>query len=196
MQALPGGPVGPVWLMISGTDTTMIKPRRFRAAAPVRTGGLVAFAMTALASALGAIAFPAPAMAQPGCVGPESKTTINIVVDGLRSSDGLIAVTLYEDNPRKFLAKGGSLYVGRVNAAAPTTRACLHVPRPGVYAIAIYHDENASMRIDRSGMLGIPTEGFGFTNNPPTIASLPSFRSVRLNIPRSGLTTHISLKYP
>lgn len=181
-----------------GYATTMFMPRRLRAAVPSGAATLLA-KMGLLAKVglvAGALVASSPALAAAGCVGPESKTTINIVVEGLRNANGLIAVTLYEDNSRKFLAKGGSLYVGRVDSVAPTTRVCLHVPRPGVYAIAIYHDENASMRIDRSGMLGIPTEGFGFSNNPPTVASLPSFRSVRLNIPRSGLTTHISLKYP
>ena len=183
----------------------MNKPRRFSAAALITTmarSGSKArrhwVQALALASAglLGAAAVPAPALAQPGCVGPESKTTINVVVEGLRNANGLVAVTLYEDNPRKFLAKGGSLYTGRANATAPATRVCIHVPKPGVYAIAVYHDENSSTRIDRAGLLGIPTEGFGFSNNPPTVASQPSFRSVRINIPRSGLTTHVRLKYP
>lgn len=137
-----------------------------------------------------------PAAAQPGCQGPASDTYINVVVEGLRNGNGLVAVTLYADNSRKFLAKGGSMYVGRVDATSPTTRMCIHVPRAGVYAIAVYHDEDASRKINRGGVLGIPTEGFGFSNNPPTIASLPSFRSVRINIPRSGLTTHVRLKYP
>jgi uncharacterized protein (DUF2141 family) len=161
----------------------MKQPRRLYAAA------------LALAAAAG-VAAVQPAAAQPGCEGPASDTYINVVVDGLRNGNGLVAVTLYEDNSRKFLAKGGSLYVGRVDAGAPSTRMCIHVPRPGVYAIAVYHDENGNRKIDRGGVLGIPTEGFGFTNNPPTIASLPSFRSVRINIPRTGLTTHVRLKYP
>ena len=74
-------------------------------------------------------------------------------------------------------------------------RACIFVPKPGVYAIALYHDENANQSFDRTGV-GFPAEGFGFSNNPPTIASIPSFRSVRLNIAKSGLSTRIHLKYP
>lgn len=164
----------------------MKQPRRLYAAALALAAG----------TALFGLARPEPAAAQPGCQGPASNTYINVVVEGLRNGNGLVAVTLYADNSRKFLAKGGSLYVGRVDASAPTTRMCIHVPNPGVYAIAIYHDENGNRKIDRGGVLGIPTEGFGFSNNPPTIASLPSFRSVRINIPRSGLTTHVKLKYP
>ena len=83
----------------------------------------------------------------------------------------------------------------RLVAAAPVTRACVFVPKPGVYAIAVYHDEDASRKLNRSG-LGLPAEGYGFSNNPATLAGLPAFRSVRLNVPKAGLTTHIKMKYP
>ena len=45
-------------------------------------------------------------------------------------------------------------------------------------------------------VIGLPAEGYGFSNNPGTFAGLPSFRSVRLNVPRSGLNTRIQMKYP
>lgn len=130
-----------------------------------------------------------------GCTGPASAHWLNVNVEGVRSGNGLIAITLYADNPRKFLVKKGSLYVGRVNATQGTTHGCIFVPNPGVYVIAIYHDENGNMKFDRSG-IGFPEEGFGFTNNPATLAGLPSFRSVRLNVPRTGLSTTIRMKYP
>jgi uncharacterized protein (DUF2141 family) len=165
----------------------MTLPRRFRAASI-----LVA---AALAAAIGPSAVAQNPTPPAGCTGPASANWLNVVVDGVRSGDGLMAVTLYADNPRKFLVKHGSMYVGRVNATAGTTRACIFVPGPGVYVLAIYHDENANQKFDRTG-IGFPAEGFGFTNNPATLVGLPSFRSVRLNIPQTGLTTRIHLKYP
>jgi uncharacterized protein (DUF2141 family) len=159
----------------------MTLPRRLRAA--------VAFATLALSA-------PAAAQSAPGgCTGPASSTWVNVVVNGVRSSTGLVAVTLYADNSRKFLAKGGSMFVGRVRAVAGTTRACVHLPQPGTYALAIYHDENANEKFDRTG-IGFPAEGYGFSNNPSTLAGLPAFRSVRLAVPRTGLTSRIQLKYP
>lgn len=137
-----------------------------------------------------------PAAAAPNCLGPQSSTWITISVDGVRNADGQVTTTLYADAPDRFLVKNGSLYVVRTPAIAGVTRYCLFVPQPGVYAIAVYHDEDNSGTINRSGVLGIPTEGFGFSNNPPTLASLPTFRSVRLNIPRTNLATTIHLKYP
>jgi len=166
----------------------MVFQRRFRAA------GFAAVA-TALAAPLalsGASVDPSP---PPGCTGTPSSTWLNVSAQGLRSGNGLLAITLYADNPRKFLVSRGSLYVGRVNANAGTTTGCIFVPAPGVYAIALYHDENANQKFDRTG-IGLPAEGYGFSNNPPTLVGLPSFRSVRLSVPRSGLTTRIQMKYP
>lgn len=168
----------------------MNKPRRW----PIGWHA-TALAIVAVASAFGAGSTAAVA-ATPNCAGPRSDTWINVTVDGVRNGNGLMAVTLYADEPRKFLAKKGSLYVGRVDASASETRMCLFVPKPGVYALAVYHDEDSSTNLKRSGVLGLPEEGFGFSNNPPTIASIPSFRSVRLNISKSGLSTRIHLKYP
>ena len=155
-----------------------------------------AIVLTAPATAFAAPAQPQAHSAPPaGCTGTPSNTWINVTAEGLRSGNGLLAITLYSDNPSKFLVRHGSLYVGRVNATQGTTRGCIFVPRPGVYALALYHDENGNTKFDRTGV-GLPAEGYGFSNNPPTLAGLPSFRSVRLNIPRTGLTTRVQMKYP
>lgn len=157
---------------------------------------------TVLALAAGAALFPAiPSHAQAeqgppaGCTGPASGTWITVVASGLRNSKGTLTITLYPDDSRRFLVKHGSMYATRVQAVQGVTRGCIFVPKPGIYAIALYHDENANHKIDRSG-IGLPTEGYGFANNPSTLAGLPAFSSVRLNIPRPGLVTRIQMKYP
>jgi len=132
---------------------------------------------------------------QSTCTGRQSDTKLYVTVEGVRNSNGLIAVTLYEDNSDKFLAKRGSLYVGRTPAKAPTTSTCIYLPKTGVYALAVYHDEDGDRGIDRNAV-GLPTEGVGFSNNPTLILSLPSFRSVRLSVPRNNMRTTIRLKYP
>jgi len=145
-------------------------------------------------------AIPASATAltspPPGCTGrSETGVWLNVVADGMKSGDGLLAITVYADKRRDFLAKGGSIWVGRVKAHQGTTRGCVFLPEKGVYAIALYHDEDGDLNFDRTG-LGLPAEGYGFSNNPSTLAGLPSFRSVRLNVPKTDLTTRITMKYP
>ncbi|MET0179010.1 MAG: DUF2141 domain-containing protein [Novosphingobium sp.] len=163
----------------------MSLPRRLRAAA--------------LAVACWTVAAPpthaAAAAAPEDCEGVPSNTWLNVSAEGLRNGNGLLTIALYPDDPRRFLAKKGTIKNHRVAATAPTTKACIFVPRPGVYAIAVYHDADANRKLNRT-TFGLPNEGFGFSNNPSTVAGLPAFRSVRLNVPKSGLTTHIRMKYP
>jgi uncharacterized protein (DUF2141 family) len=140
---------------------------------------------------LAAAASPAAAA---DCTGTPSPIRLFVNVDNVRSSRGLIAVTLYTDERRKFLAKRGSLYVGRVPARPGRTRVCIHVPRPGTYALAVYHDADSDRSFDRTG-IGLPDEGFGFSNNPPTFLGLPNFSRVRLNVPRTDLSTTVRLHY-
>jgi uncharacterized protein (DUF2141 family) len=137
----------------------------------------------------------AAAPAEPPCTGTPSATRLFVQVEKVRSSRGLIAVTLYTDVRRKFLAKRGSLYVGRVPARQGRTDVCIHVPTPGIYALAVYHDADSDRSFDRTG-LGLPSEGFGFSNNPPTFLGMPNFSSVRISVPRSGTRTMVKLKYP
>ena len=118
---------------------------------------------------------------------------VTLIVEGVRSDAGLIALTVYHDDSRRFLRKKGSHYVRRVEARAPETRICFIVPQPGVYALAVYHDANANQKLDRSG-LGPPTEGFGFSNNASTLLGLPSFSAVRIRL-ADGAVTRIRLRY-
>jgi uncharacterized protein (DUF2141 family) len=129
------------------------------------------------------------------CTGPTSATRLIVNVDGVLSSEGLVAVSLYADNRKRFLAKRGALYVGRVPARQGRTQVCIHLPAPGVYGLAVYHDKDGDRGFDRTA-LGLPAEAFGFSNNAPTIFGLPSFDRVRLHVPRSGFETNLRLKHP
>ncbi len=154
--------------------------------------GLAALMVLAGSAVPAAAQVPAAA---PACQGPPSKVWINIAVSEVRSGEGLVAVTLYSDDQGRFLAHHGSLYTGRFPAHQGTTQTCIYVPHPGVYAVAAYHDENGNQKLDR-GVTGLPTEGFGFSNNPSTFFGIPAFGSVRLNVPKPNLGTTIKLRYP
>ena len=136
----------------------------------------------------------ATARAAPGCIGPASDLWINLTVDRVRNSKGLITATLYPNVPKRFLVKNGSLYVASTPATAGQTRFCLFVPRSGSYAIAIYHDEDSSGTINRGGLFGIPSEAVGFSNNPTILFGPPSLRSVLVDIQHANQPATITLK--
>jgi len=96
---------------------------------------------------------------------PAAPATIQVTVEKVRSSEGLITAVLYNDNPETFLKAGARLDRIRVDAREGETTLCLTAPAAGRYSVALYHDENGNKEFDRD-FLGIPSEGYGFSQNP------------------------------
>lgn len=119
---------------------------------------------------------------------------MEVEVTGLRSTGGNLTVTIYGGRPEDFLAPGRKLARKRVPIPAATAEACLDVPRPGTYAIAVYHDEDDDHDFDRS-LLGLPAEGYGFSNDAPALVGLPSFGDARFEVPADGLRLTIRMRY-
>jgi len=51
----------------------------------------------------------------------------------------------------------------------------------GTYAISLFHDENSNGEMDKN-VLGLPLEGFGFSNNPSIGFSEPTFSECNFDI--------------
>lgn len=152
----------------------------------VRTGLFAAAIVSILSVA-------APALAAETCAGKSGPHSVSVLVSGIRNAKGEVAITLYPDDPKRFLAPRGKLMRQRVKAEAPVTKACFFVD-PGVYAIAVYHDTNADRDFNRNPV-GMPTEGFGFSNDPPTKFGIPSFESVRFRFKPGQPPVAIRMRY-
>jgi uncharacterized protein (DUF2141 family) len=147
---------------------------------------------------LGWLIAAAPAAAQDlDCKGTPSQTRLVIVVEQVKSSSGTVRLTLYPDEPARFLKHGGPIHGLSglaVPATAPVTQACVWLPGPGGYAVSIYHDANGNGHFDQN-FLGLPLEGFGFSNNPSTMLGAPKFADARFVAPAGDVTIHIRLRY-
>jgi len=64
----------------------------------------------------------------------------------------------------------------------------------GNYAVSVLHDENQNKDLD-TNMLGIPKEGYGFSNNVTGVIGPPSFRKARFHVPARGSSITINMKY-
>lgn len=147
----------------------------------------------AIAIAAGLSAAP-PALADPACAGAPTPTASKLVVQvvGVRPAMGEVAITLYPDDRRRFLAKGGKLHRQRVKAQA-SVRACFWLPQ-GAYAVAVYHDRDGDRDFDRT-LVGLPAEGFGFSNDPETKTGLPPLSAVRFRVGAGERVMPIQMKY-
>jgi len=117
-----------------------------------------------------------------------------VSVKGVRSDDGLVAALIYDNNPDNFLKNGRKLHRVRQPASSGLTTVCLPMPEPGAYAIAVFHDENANKRLDR-GFLGIPSEGYGFSNNPGFRFGVPELQEVLIDLKGGRVEVQVELTY-
>jgi uncharacterized protein (DUF2141 family) len=124
-----------------------------------------------------------------------ASTAIDVRVHGVRSDQGNIMFILYGDNPNDFLAKGKRILKQRIPAKRGTVAFCVNVPRAGVYAAAVYHDENGNGKFDRN-WIGFPSEGGGFSNNPTQFLVVPSHEQVAFHVSNSQTRMEIQLSYP
>ena len=63
----------------------------------------------------------------------------------------------------------------------------------GDYAVALFHDENGNGRVDT--MLGVPSEGVGFSNNPRLLFGPPSFRRAAVALTNQTARETVRLRY-
>lgn len=127
------------------------------------------------------------------CHGAPSAARLRISVEGVRSGQGQVAVTLYGDDKKKFLHQELGSYF---DPARPgVTSICVSLPHPGTYAVVAYHDANSNKDLD-TGALGIPREGYAFSNNVRPVLSAPSFNSVKIEAGPGDTFLHLRLHYP
>ena len=86
-----------------------------------------------------------------------AQNTVTVTVTGLKSSKGNVMLEMVNANDKVVAQK-----VERISDKKSTI--IIENVKPGTYAIRFYHDENNNQKMD-TGTFGIPTEGYGFSNN-------------------------------
>jgi uncharacterized protein (DUF2141 family) len=112
---------------------------------------------------LGPSALASPAHAQ--------GSSIVIQVNGVPSNKGVVRADVCTLGT--FL-KGDCPYSGVAPAVQGVTTVTIDGVPPGVYAVQLFHDRNDVGHLER-GMLGIPKESLGFSNNAPLGLHGPKF---------------------
>jgi uncharacterized protein (DUF2141 family) len=125
-------------------------------------------------------------------VGASPVAPLELDFDGVRSAKGLIRICLTAD------AKNFPTCVDDARALTRTVPASTRDLRlsglaPGNYAVAIIHDENGNAKLDT--LVGIPREGFGFSNNPAIAFGPPRFVAARFALVAGGTRQEIRMRY-
>lgn len=119
---------------------------------------------------------------------------LHVTVSPARRVAGNVTFTLYGENGALFLKHHGWIAQTRVTLTGPAAQACFAVSAPGTYAVAVFHDENNNHHLD-TNFLGLPTEGYGFSNNAAISLGPPKFEAVRIAVQPGDNDVAIRLRY-
>lgn len=121
---------------------------------------------------------------------PSEGKPIHIHVHGIKNAAGSLKAVLYGPDPKSFLVKGARADKEREPAKKGSLTLCLAAPMEGKYAVVVYHDENDNHKFDRN-LIGLPTEGFGVSNNPSLFLAAPNFEESSFEV--NGEVTHVDV---
>ena len=114
-----------------------------------------------------------------------------VKIQNLKNINGDILIGLY-DNASNFPRKVATGKVVKVTEKDMEVK--FQDIRPGEYAVSVLHDENQNKDMDQ-GKLGIPKEGYGFSNHATGVIGPPSFKKARFHVPDGDSSITINMKY-
>lgn len=122
----------------------------------------------------------------------EAQNNLEVKIENIKNDNGDILIGLYAGGhtfPRK--TTDGKI----VKASRDGVIVFFHDLKPGLYAVSVLHDENSNKDMDQS-TIGMPKEGFGFSNNARGPFGLPSFDKAKIQLqPGQDTLISIDLRY-
>ena len=120
---------------------------------------------------------------------------IHVTVLDIRNSTGTVACALFESPqgfPVEFLHSATNVMVIKIRKSQ--ARCDFEDIPPGTYALAVIHDENMNGKLDTNA-LGIPNEGYGFSNEARSWFGAPSFKDAAFSYDGRSVEMTLSLQY-
>ena len=116
---------------------------------------------------------------------------LNITVTDIRSTQGSVGVSVVDTAAAwNGEAKGVARQKLPIQGKEVVFR-LTDLP-PGQYAVSVIHDENDNGKLD-ANFMGMPTEGYGFSNNPVVLRK-PTFEEVQFQLGAEGGAMTIRLR--
>lgn len=110
-------------------------------------------------------------------IGIYPQHTLTVEVYGLRNNEGRVLLELSNEGENRVAGAQGSIQEGRSVLVIENLK-------QGKYGFRFFHDENSNEKLDMH-FLGIPREGYGFSNYEAGIFLPPSFRKILFDFQKS-----------
>lgn len=119
---------------------------------------------------------------------------LTVQIDGLASTTGDVCLQVF-NRSQGFPGDAAKAVRGKCYAITQTPMTVTFDNLPaGNYAVAAYHDSNRDRQLNRNG-LGIPREGYGFSNNPPLQARAAKFQEAAFLVAGQNTQINVRLRY-
>jgi len=121
------------------------------------------------------------------------KVTVTVVVEDITFESGSVNIGIF-DTDSTFQSKQEPYAEASASVSDTSNiKAIIELP-PGIYAIAVYHDENEDNQLNKKKM-GIPEEGVGFSGTIKSKIRPPKFKEASFHL-KNDTTIYIALRYP
>lgn len=135
--------------------------------------------------------FPALALAQRA---PDPRGTLRVSLRGLEHSRGTAYCALFrsangfpDERERAFATQAVSIRARRAECVFSDLR-------PGIYAVAVAHDEDDDGELDTS-LFGAPTEGWGVSNDAPANMGPPEWAEAKFRFDGRATLVPVTMRY-
>ena len=152
----------------------------------IRSASIKGFALAAAVACTASVAFEAAA------------ADLEVRIDGLRSADGEVRVALHRQVQEGSFPSNDSVVAASFRRAAEgAVRVVFADVAPGAYAVAAFHDADGDGALNQN-VVGMPTEGHGFSNGARGFMGPPSFddASVTVDENEAVVSITVAIEYP
>ena len=111
---------------------------------------------------------------------------LNLIIDNISKQSGTLMIALV-NSEASFADKTAAFKALKLAAHPPSQTIEFGDVPPGDYAVKLYLDENNNGQLDRN-MLGIPKEGYGFSNNGGALGQ-PAFKDAKFSVQKNSIIT-------
>ena len=118
-----------------------------------------------------------------------------IEIAGVHSEQGALFAAIHgPESAATFPDDAGAVYRVQLPAVGGMARFTIHDVPLGQYAVAVFHDENGNGDLD-ANMLGVPTEGYGFSRDAASTFGPPEFGAAAFDLDSEPETVRVTLAY-
>ena len=123
---------------------------------------------------------------------PVSAQTVQFDIQAIKHNQGKLYVQLFKGEENYNAGKAYNAVI--VKAKEGSIKVTFNDVEAGDYAIRYFHDENNNGDID-TNLFGLPTEGYGFSNNAKVNFGPPSYQQMSFQVAEKPVNNFSTINY-